>query len=79
MCCDEEQEGCQRPENLTGDPEDCTPDEIRECHGDDDAHPCVEPEVCEHSERLKGKPGECSPDQIRECHGNAAGHKWNPK
>jgi ArsR family transcriptional regulator len=33
-CC------CERPEKLRGKPEDCTPDQIRDCHGDVKGHPC---------------------------------------
>ncbi|MBN1510617.1 MAG: hypothetical protein JXB13_01250 [Phycisphaerae bacterium] len=68
MCCNEKQEGCQKPKNLTGKPEDCSPEQIRKCHGDMDAHPCVKMAGCEHPERLQGKPGECSPEL-----GNAMG------
>ncbi|MBC8876318.1 MAG: hypothetical protein H8E44_43375 [Planctomycetes bacterium] len=73
MCCNEKEDGCQRPENLTGNPEDCASEQIRECHGNADVHPCVETVVCEHPERLKGMPGECSPEQIRQCHGDGGG------
>ncbi|MFO8008203.1 MAG: hypothetical protein R6V05_10750 [Candidatus Brocadiia bacterium] len=73
MCC--ETKGCQKPENLKGKPEDCSPEQVRECHGDAEDHPCTEAENCEHPEKLKGKkPGECSPEQIRECHGDVAEH-----
>ena len=41
MC--ESKQGCQKPEELVGKPEDCTPDQIEKCHGDVKAHPCVEP------------------------------------
>lgn len=34
-CC------CQKPENLKGKPEECTPEQIKKCHGDVDKHPCV--------------------------------------
>ena len=75
MCgSDEKSKGCQRPEKLKGKPEDCSPEQIRECHGDAEEHPCVETEGCEHPEKLKGKPGECTPEQIRECHGDVAEH-----
>lgn len=30
---------CQYPERLKGKPEECTPEQIRECHGDQE-HPC---------------------------------------
>jgi DNA-binding transcriptional ArsR family regulator len=34
QCC------CERPEKLKGKPEGCTPEQIRECHGDVKGHPC---------------------------------------
>ena len=51
MCCNEEKKGCRKPENLTGKPEDCSPEQVRECHGDVEAHPCVETPCCEQPER----------------------------
>jgi ArsR family transcriptional regulator len=33
---------CERPEKLKGKPEECTPEQIRECHGDVKEHPCKE-------------------------------------
>ncbi len=74
MCCDEGQEGCRKPENLTGEPQDCSPEQIRTCHGHADDHPCAKTGGCEHPERLQGEPGDCSPEQIRRCHGDADGH-----
>ncbi len=74
MCGNERKEGCQKPENLTGQPQDCSPEQIRKCHGDTDTHLCVEAAGCEHPERLRGKPGECSPEQIRQCHGDTQSH-----
>ena len=41
-CCNDKKEGCQKPENLNGKPEDCTPEQIRKCHGSDKDHPCVD-------------------------------------
>jgi len=32
--------GCQKPEKLKGKPEECSPEQIRECHGDVEKHPC---------------------------------------
>jgi len=32
---------CQKPEQLKGKPEECSPDQIRKCHGSDKNHPCV--------------------------------------
>jgi len=38
--CDEKSD-CQKPENLVGDPKECTPEQIKKCHGDTREHPCV--------------------------------------
>ena len=38
MC--EHKQGCLKPEHLQGKPEECTPEQIRRCHGDVDKHPC---------------------------------------
>jgi len=32
---------CEKPENLKTKPEDCTPEQIKECHGDVAEHPCT--------------------------------------
>ena len=32
---------CEHPEKLKGKPGECTPEQIRECHGDVKGHPCV--------------------------------------
>jgi len=32
---------CQQPTQLKDKPENCTPEQIRECHGDEKDHPCV--------------------------------------
>jgi ArsR family transcriptional regulator len=37
MCCGP---CCEHPEKLKGKPEECTPEQIRECHGDVKKHPC---------------------------------------
>jgi len=42
MC--EKKKGCQKPEALEGKPEDCSPEQIKKCHGDVREHPCVETE-----------------------------------
>jgi hypothetical protein len=36
--------GCERPEELKGKPEECTPEQIRQCHGETLAHPCLSQE-----------------------------------
>ena len=33
--------GCQHPEKLKGKPGECSPEQIKECHGDVEKHPCV--------------------------------------
>ena len=38
--CDSKQ-GCQKPENLRGKPEECSPEQIKKCRGDVKVHPCV--------------------------------------
>jgi ArsR family transcriptional regulator len=35
---------CQYPEKLKGKPEECTPEQIKECHGDTKEHPCEDEE-----------------------------------
>ena len=74
MGCSDGNQGCRKPENLRGSPRECSPEQIRACHGDSGTHPCVEKSGCEHPERLKGRPGECSPEQIRQCHGDTKDH-----
>ena len=32
---------CQKPEKLLTSPKECSPEQIRECHGDVEEHPCV--------------------------------------
>jgi ArsR family transcriptional regulator len=32
---------CQQPDRLQGKPQECTPEQIKECHGDEKNHPCV--------------------------------------
>jgi len=34
--------GCQKPENLKGKPEECSPEQIKKCHGDVKHHPCTD-------------------------------------
>ncbi len=31
---------CEHPEKLKGKPGECSPEQIRECHGDTKKHPC---------------------------------------
>ena len=32
---------CRQPDGLKGRPGECTPERIKECHGDEKDHPCV--------------------------------------
>lgn len=35
--------GCRKPKELKGKPEECSPEQVRKCHGDVEKHPCVKP------------------------------------
>ena len=39
-CCDDKKKGCRKPEDLKTKPEDCSDEQIRECHGETGNHPC---------------------------------------
>jgi hypothetical protein len=32
---------CEHPEKLKGKPGECSPEQIKECHGEAKEHPCV--------------------------------------
>lgn len=34
--------GCQKPKHLIGKPEECSPEQIKKCHGDAKEHPCAD-------------------------------------
>ena len=36
-----EKQSCEKPEKLKGKPEDCSPEQIEECHGVEKEHSCV--------------------------------------
>ncbi len=40
-CCNGRKGNCQRPENLEGKPEECSPQRVRNCHGDAGEHACA--------------------------------------
>jgi len=42
MCEEEKNIICEHPEKLKGKPGECTPEQIKECHGDVEKHPCEE-------------------------------------
>ncbi len=44
--CEENKPCCEKPENLKGRPEDCSPEQIRKCHGDVTEHPCAPKDDC---------------------------------
>jgi hypothetical protein len=39
--CGQKKEICQKPENLKGEPTECTPEQIEQCHGGVKDHPCI--------------------------------------
>ncbi|MBC8467982.1 MAG: hypothetical protein H8D56_00810 [Planctomycetes bacterium] len=41
MCCCNEKQCCQKPENLKDKPETCSKQQIEKCHGDVKEHPCT--------------------------------------
>jgi hypothetical protein len=43
MCCASENKGCQKPKNLKGKAADCSPEQVRKCHGNTKTHPCTKP------------------------------------
>ena len=42
---------CQKPDQLKGKPEECSPEQIKVCHGDAKDHPCVKGEKPDDSHR----------------------------
>ncbi len=40
-CCNEGKKGCRKPENLKGEPQDCSKEQVRQCHGDAKTHCCT--------------------------------------
>jgi hypothetical protein len=38
--CDDEKDKCEKPEKLAGKPGECSPEQIQECHGETEQHPC---------------------------------------
>ena len=49
MCQKETNKGCEHPEKLQGKPEECTPEQIKACHGDAKDHPCEKSESSDDS------------------------------
>jgi hypothetical protein len=42
MCQPKKEGECQYPEKLRGKPGECSPEQISECHGTTEKHPCPE-------------------------------------
>ncbi len=38
--CEEKDDQCKKPEEPVEKPEECTPEQTSECHGDAKEHPC---------------------------------------
>jgi len=60
VCKKEGQGECRKGHDVK--PADCSPEQIKECHGDQGCHPC------------ETNPADCSPERIRECHGSVKDH-----
>jgi hypothetical protein len=58
-----------RPCNDKAQPKDCSPEMIKDCHGNAQDHPCETDGQCAKPDRLKCVARKCSPEQSRECHG----------
>jgi hypothetical protein len=41
MCQSKSEKGCEHPEKLKSKPGQCSPEQIKECHGNVKEHPCV--------------------------------------
>ncbi|WP_294346851.1 hypothetical protein [Prosthecochloris sp.] len=46
-CC------CQKPENLKRTPAECTPETIKQCHGEESSHTCVPEDQKEREKKDK--------------------------
>lgn len=42
MCKTDSEKLCEHLDKLKGEPGECTPEQIKECHGDVKEHPCIE-------------------------------------
>jgi len=49
-------ECCQQPQKLKKEPKDCTSEQIKECHGDENNHPCTgHDDSCKDKHNEEGK------------------------
>jgi len=69
MCFARQKKGCQFPNKLKEKPSDCTPKQIKECHGSIREHPCVPRKSKKKWLRTRGKEKmvKCSVDALRRC------------
>ena len=70
MCGTKQKSGCAR--NDQGEPDTCSEELIRECHGDDGRHSCVSNGDCAHPEESVSDATGCAPEHIRRCHGDGS-------
>ncbi|MEE8374197.1 MAG: hypothetical protein V3R87_10795 [Dehalococcoidia bacterium] len=40
MCQEHCHHGCEHAENPVREPEECSPEQVKECHGDEEGHHC---------------------------------------
>ena len=38
----ENEKACEHPEKLKGKPGECSPEQIKQCHGEGSKHPCAD-------------------------------------
>lgn len=72
-------ERCEKPERLKGSPDECSPEQTQECHGDVKLHPCTTEQSCEKPEELRHGTEDCSPKQVDKCHDDVKKHPCTPK
>ena len=77
MCAEKRE--CERPQDLKSKPQECSPEQIRECHGEANGHPCAPSAGCQNPDELEGKPGGCSPEHVKRCHGDVQTHPCTKK
>lgn len=46
MCQEKNAKGCEHTGKLQGKPEECTPEQIEECHGEGIEHTCAMEHTC---------------------------------
>ena len=50
MCQEKNTKGCEHTEKLQEKPEECTPEQIKECHGEGIEHSCAMEHTCAKEE-----------------------------